>query len=312
MGDIELSFDWLAFTFPKQYLDTFYTFIDDKPVLLERGYRGYECSAMILSKGYVAWSVNNPKMNNTAHVSLSSQPLALFKKGDTGAVIDLMKWVLSIGGHFTRYDIAYDDKSGIVTVEDVNNAWDAGNRVTRFENKQYKEGKKGDVISEKSLHIGSMESLSFLRVYDKALEQGIEGHWTRFETVLKDELATAYAGLLVNAWEQGETFFSEICLGVLRGLIEFKDLHSDKNPCRRKPLSWWSGFVGDVKKVKVVRVKEQLTIEKIRDWIEYQVAPSLAVLKESNGLGHSDYMSMVYASGKKRLRASHLAMLQSG
>lgn len=307
--NIEISLGWLSCTFPAVYLKEFYALAGDTPIPLECGFRGYECSAMILGTGRVGWSLNRPE----AHIDLSAQALSLISGGDMDTIMELINWVFSVGGHLTRLDVSYDDRVGIVTIAEIESAVSCGDVVTRF----HKWRPDGDyeigspAVNGGTVYLGSRKSDVFLRVYDKAKEQGLENtHWTRFELQLRNESATQFARVLSDTYKKDRDLFAELALGILRGYVEFKDKNSDSNPSRRKPLDWWLKIVGDVKKVKVANVKTERTISKSVDWIDNQVAPSLAVLKKFYGARWPDLLNDFIEHGNSRLRALHLAMLK--
>lgn len=307
-ANIEISFGWLSCTIPAIHLQEFYTLVGDTPVPLEHGFRGYECSAMILGTGRAGWSVARPE----AHIDLSAQALSLIKGGHVDGILDVIDWTFEKGGHLTRLDISYDDRIGIVTVAEVERALSCGDVVTRW----HKWRPDGDyeigspAVDGGTVYIGSRKSDAFLRIYDKAKEQGLENtHWTRFEIQLRNDSATSLARLLCNA-KNDEDLFVELSLGILKGYIEFKDKNSDSNPSRRVCLPWWEKIVGDVSRVKASRVKSERTISNTVDWVERQVAPALAVVKDFYGLRFQDLLNDILRDGKSRWKAPHLAMLK--
>ena len=310
--NIEISFGWLSCTIPAIHLQEFYTLVGDTPVPLEHDFRGYECSAMILGTGRVGWFSVCSETKNHAHIDLSAQALSLIKGGDVHSIVDIMNWVFYKGGHLTRLDISYDDRIGIVTVAEVQRALSCGDVVTRSRkwrpDGDYEIG--NHAVDGGTVYIGSRKSDVFLRVYDKAKEQGLDNtHWTRFEIQLRNDLATSLARLLCNSGDD-EDLFIELSLGTLKGYIEFKDKNSDSNPSRRVRLPWWGKIVGDVSKVKASRVKSERTISSTVDWIERQVAPALAVTKDFYGFRFQDLLNDILRDGKSRWRAPHLAMLK--
>ena len=116
----------------------------------------------------------------------------------------LLKYLTTTTGvHLTRLDVAIDDKSGLVDLEEVRRCVDGGLIVSRF--------KSAYVIEKKSLatgkgfgvtvNFGSRVSDLMVRMYNKAAEQKQEsaGPWVRVELEAKDENASALASLLVGS-----------------------------------------------------------------------------------------------------------------
>jgi len=293
----EISLGWLSCTVPHDALRGFCELVEDNPVKLEVGFRGYEHSAMILGTGRIGWSTSRPE----AHIDLSAGALSLIEDGDIGAILAVIDWVFSVDGHFTRLDVSFDNRTGIVTVKEVEQALVSGDAVSywrkwnNFNGSQIglPAGAEGETV-----YIGSKKSRAFLRVYNKALEQNLEDtHWTRFELQIKDELATGIASVLLASWkDNGEKAFAEQALSLLRGFIEFKDKESDINPTRRAPLDWWTKLTEGADKVRITRVKTERSIEKTRQWLESQIAPSLGLIHDADG-GSFSWLNKITFAG---------------
>lgn len=303
----EISIDWLSLTVPRTSLNDFYNLFNEKPILLDKGFRGYQHSAIILSSGRIGWSEGREE----AHIDLSSTALALYQNGCIDKLFDLIAMVLDVNGHFTRIDIAYDDKYGLINISDVEDSLNNGDVVTRWKSKSKHSGSliEGNQSTGETLYVGSNKSNAKLRVYDKALEQKlIDTHWTRFELQLRDKYSTSCAREILNSFiVDGEKGVAEISLGILRGFIEFKDKASDLNPCRRTLLVWWDTFVQHYEKVKIALPKKERSIEKVKLWFEHQVGPSLSLIKEHDG--SLNWVNRIAFVSKKRLRPHQLAML---
>lgn len=307
---VELCFDYLSCSFPVEFLQQLYKNIEDSPILLGHGFRGYKSSGMLFGKGRVAWSDDRKE----AHLDMPAQALHYYTKGDTENVFNLIKWIYSVGGKLSRIDIAFDDRIGLVTMEQVETSVKNADWVSRARYFRVYDGgmKEGDeiVMKGKTVKIGSGSSQINLRIYDKAKEQGIEDqHWTRFELMLRDEAANGAISLLLNAYAQGTDTFALSAVGLLRGFCDFRDAQSDTNVTRRVLLKWWSDFVAAAEKLKIIRQKTIRNITKVVDWIERQVAPNLAVLKEFYGVGFPNLIQYLTFKGKERWRSVHETLL---
>lgn len=91
---------------------------------------------------------------------------------------------------FTRLDLAIDLRGKPIAIKDLVDDWQAGtlktiaHSMTRYTT-ETPEGANGETV-----YVGSRTSERFLRVYDKAAEQGHAGeHWTRIELELKGKYA---------------------------------------------------------------------------------------------------------------------------
>ncbi|WP_370618272.1 replication initiation factor domain-containing protein [Citrobacter meridianamericanus] len=100
----------------------------------------------------------------------------------------LHKWFTHIGVvKLARLDLCVDDFDGVFTVEHAysdfkNDAFYRG-RGRRIDSKK---GYKYTIGDEESLKIGSRKSLLYWRIYNKALELGLDLIWNRSEAELKD------------------------------------------------------------------------------------------------------------------------------
>lgn len=309
-SEIELCFDYLSCSFPAVCLEAVYKMLKDKPISLEYGFRGYKSSGMLVNSGRVAWSEGR----DDAHLELPSQALHYYTNGELEKVLDFIKCLYALGGKLSRLDVAYDDKIGIVTMKQVETAVRNSDWVSRARKFRVMEAgeKDGDdiVLAGKTVYIGSMMSKINLRIYDKAKERKLEEqHWTRFEMMSRDEAANGAANTLIEAYGQGIEKFSATAMGLLRGYCDFRDSKSDTNITRRVLLTWWSDFVKSAEKLKIVRQKVDRSIEKIVGWIEHQVAPNLAVVKEFYGVGYPGLMHYMTIKGKERWRSAHETLL---
>ena len=101
-------------------------------------------------------------------------------------------------GHFGRIDVAMDDRSGVIDIERIYASVVAGNCVSHFRKSRLIAGLDlgSGVETGKTICMGSRQSDTYLRIYDKAAEQRakekpVEGTWVRWEMEWKDERADA-------------------------------------------------------------------------------------------------------------------------
>lgn len=145
-----------------------------------------------------------------------------------------------------------------------------------------------------TLELGSRASERFLRVYDRRGP-------TRVELELKGEHARGAMSVLLAELEE----LPELALGVLRDFVDFVDASQDANVSRAPLLPSWESFVGAVDRIRlVVRGRVVPTIERVLEWVERQVAPTLAVYDR---LGYS--VPELLRLGRSRWRHRHRSML---
>jgi phage replication initiation protein len=235
----------------------------------------------------------------------------------TGVVVTWAGWsnllrrlTTTPGVHLTRLDVAYDDRAGLLSMERVKEYVDGGQVVSRFKSAYTVQKKTLNPDSGQArgltVNFGSRVSKVMSRFYDKAAEQGVEGHWVRCEIEAKDSHAMELAALLANCpgGEEGA-----VVAGVLRHYISFRERsEGDTNRSRWPESQWWLAFLGAVEKVRLAVGAPARTWEKTRAWVEQQVAPALAVLR-LGAYSWEELLGDLLDSGENRLKPRHHKMV---
>lgn len=185
------------------------------------------------------------------------------------------------GSNVSRVDVACDDHDGALDmdliIEKVQNN-EVNSRMTKRSLNRSWDGlyKNGDTA-----YIGSSKSEFRIRIYDKALEQGIKGHWVRVEMVIRGKNANSF----VHQAAQGAVF-GQLAAQVLNDKFLFIE-RDDTNISRCSVCSWWLDFVETLETLHLVtRPELDLVVNRIDRWVRGQVAPSLAVLAQTYGIEH--------------------------
>lgn len=124
---------------------------------------------------------------------------------DTALTYRVMERAYEQGWHCTRIDIAADLRDTGVTVQDIYYA---------HSKEQPKERKKKTFITSArgdTFTLGSRQSNKYLRVYDKAAEQGLSEDWIRVELEYKGDTAPTALKLARNG--------AHNCVGDLVGFL---------------------------------------------------------------------------------------------
>lgn len=212
------------------------------------------------------------------------------------------------GVNITRLDAAIDDRKGLVDLERVQQCIDTGLVVSRFKS-AYGINKQSLSTGEgcgKTINFGSRVSNLMVRMYNKAAEQKLDTgeHWTRVEVEAKDENAVALAMALAEA---GAHEAGSVVAGVLRNYLTFRERSdTDTNKSRWLVVAWWDEFLQGVAALRLAVAKQEPTLERLRAWVEKQVAPTLALLfdREVGCYGRS-LLDVLVAGGVERLRPKH-------
>jgi len=184
--------DWLRFTFSD--LAIMQDFCEAFALAQQPGTpTGFYNSAITLSSGGVrvgdvCWHTTEPRQR--VQFTFTGRDLDHWRAADTiGA---LMAYVVLMGGRFTRIDVAIDIlDSPSVLAETLARDAELGHMTTHAKTMSVIRGVR-DGIKGTTLYVGNRQSEKFLRVYDKAAEQGIPGLlWTRIELEMKGDYARA-------------------------------------------------------------------------------------------------------------------------
>lgn len=133
--------------------------------------------------------------------------------------------------------------------------------------------------SHDTIYVGKKrQSDRFLRIYDKAVEQGLfDVKWLRFEFQMQNENATSFYLNLVECFGD----WSSCYYGVLNDYLRFTADANDKsvNSTRLKTASWWQEFLDTMLKLKQLYLPgSAYTATRLIKYVERQVSSSLKTL----------------------------------
>lgn len=205
------------------------------------------------------------------------------------------------GSNVSRLDIACDDRSGALDMDTIIEKVQHNEINSRMTQRSVLVSWDGLFKNGATVYIGAPSSAFRLRIYDKALEQGIHGHWVRVEMVLRSGNANSF----VHHVAQGEPVG---CLAaqVLNDKFSFIE-KDDSNISRCSMCSWWADFMEDLRSLQLTsRPEVQYSVARIDRWIVDQVAPSLAVLVETFGTQH---LLEIALTAKERLTDYQKALI---
>lgn len=232
---------------------------------------------------------------------------------DATVFSDLLRDISS-RGHVTRLDLAVDDIGAhYYTLSDLDNKLSNRLYVSKFRKwKKLVEFGNGSDITGYTIYMGSRVSSVMLRVYDKQLEQNkqlgqanqplILYPWVRWELELKDDRAQ----MAVNTLSQGDSI-NAVTVGILSNYLRI--ISPDASRCERCSIDpVWSAFVGDVLKLSLYKAPKPRTIDDTKNWLDRQVASSLAAVVIADG-GDSSFIHYLLNSGAMRLSNHHRNMI---
>lgn len=152
-------------------------------------------------------------------------------------------------------------------------------------------------MDEEVIYLGSEKGDRFLRIYNKALEQGIEDKkWLRFEMQLRNDCATsAYLNFVKYAGDIGKVY-----KGILRDYIRFTTKSVDSvgstHSGRLETCRWWLELLSNVEEIKQLYLPGiEYNIGTLYRYLDHQVA---STLKTVVALHHGDLSRLIEAIEK--------------
>lgn len=276
--------DWLAFTLPSGSVKDTMHMLGGDWTKSETGFRGYPASWISAGagRGIGKLGTRAPRASLEVHVDLSAGIVAPWPSGKVRMVL---QWIMRQEGHLTRLDCALDDRTSLVPLSTIKHAIGAGQRVTRADRMQSISSRSihTDTPSGETLYLGSPQSQTLLRIYDKRLElqskerEDWQDYGIRWELELKKDRAQV-CGQVLSYLE--ETDWLEFMVGVLQGYVDFRATTRDEEEefrYRAPLLDWWLLLTDGFKKGRLVVEKEAQTLLKVKRWVSQSVAPMLAV-----------------------------------
>lgn len=301
---LEIIIDWLQFTSkdPSPINTIIHVLrLDVKSFIeLPKGKLGYK-RQMMYDNITVLFEGND---DMGTHVILSGKGCRTFERNEP--IISLIERIKEYENKCTRIDIAIDDKEGnIIDLKKITHDIKNANVVSKWKTslERTKRNLKDGQIVGKTIEIGSRSSELFLRIYDKAMEQKIDGKWARMEVEVKGRKAVN----LQNRLTIGNV--GEIATGLINNYIRIVQPNKkDVNKSRWETKPYWKKIINTTEKVSLSQKKEDATLEDIEKWIEKQVAPTLATIVMAKG-GDMEYIYDQLGKGSKRLKAKHRSII---
>ena len=196
--------------------------------------------------------------------------------------------------HVARIDIAGDDKEEkILDIDQIRDLSMKGYYVCKSKvlpDVRYKRTEE--------VYFGSPKSDRLLRIYNKALEQGLpDEHWIRVEFQLRNDNALSF---ILN-WAShpiGQTF-----AGVLINYLRFLDpdqiddidaVKRNFNACRYPTVDWWDRFVSGASALSQIYLPApEYTLDRIERYIKHQTMSSLKTYLIAHGHDLNELMALL-------------------
>jgi DNA relaxase NicK len=246
--EISYCYDWVSATMPQHnvgYLEQSLVLGAELDAKDDAAKNGYDRSNRYESGAVVMWSSTREDMG--IHLVLSGSCLKWMHEHGQDSQKALM-WVNKLGGRVSRIDLAIDVKNSGLNMVDVCKP----NRLPyKGRGRTPKLTPVGDEEDGWTVYIGSRSSDKFLRIYDKALEQGDKNaDWIRIELECKG-LVAHYLGETLSKGDVSAAYAiaSQLCSAMVNfktpvwnaALSERRVEISIPKPSSRDTLAWLVG-----------------------------------------------------------------------
>ena len=208
-------------------------------------------------------------------LELSGQGCRTFESLGNGNYERLWKFVLAGYGNITRLDVAYDDHTGILPMDELFADSYAGSYVSKSDSFDFQYSNKG-----KTIYHGSEKSEIRLRIYDKGKERHCEEgtHWIRAEFQLRRDRAKRFLELDGTYGER----FAGIMLNYLRYV---EPTPEDQNKWRWPLKKYWADFLGDANRISLyVKPGMEYNLDRLDNYVFRQAGNAIDTAVEIYGV----------------------------
>lgn len=241
MDDAILLYDWLSFTTKRQDPQYIVTLLglEDVPWETTKGARGYRDRLY-----FNCISIHfNGRPDMGVWCELSGQGCRAFESLSTleNKWDDLFSAITVNNMNITRLDVAFDDHSGMLDIDEIIQDTRYQQYVSRSDYWEIVESSKGQ-----TLQFGSPQSDVLIRIYDKARERNCPAgeHWIRCELQLRRDRAIAFTKLGLPI---GQSF-----CGVVINYLRFVEPDAlDSNKWRWPIKPYWGEFLCYAEKIRL-------------------------------------------------------------
>lgn len=298
-NNTRIIIDWLQFTLLRDDgLEVIFRILKLNPAdfeKLDKGGLGYK--DQLINNNIRIYYNGNPGMG--VNTSISGKGCRYMESQNINLWSLVFRLERSDKINITRLDLALD--TSVKLIDKIRAKIDKKEYISKSRSISYICKSGSTSTRTETIYIGSRSSDLMIRIYDKAVEQGLEEiDWERWEIVLKKDKIKEAIPLLKKDISQT---FKDILYTYFRPV---KEVLSNKS--RSKVCDWYLKFLGKVEKVSLYKDPEQKTIEDKWAWVEKQVAPTLALL--SLAFENTDFLSGLALGNTERIKQKDLELVK--
>ena len=232
-----ILFDWLTFTSKCDGISSLISLLGLESVTFEelpRGRNGYK--SMMTWEGISILSDGREDMG--VCVDMSGKGCRTFETYSSSSWDDLFSCILDDDYNISRLDVALDDHSGLLDIDLLRDDTDLHHYISKSRKWMVQYGSDGCTI-----YHGSQQSNMLIRIYDKAAEKQVDGHWIRVEMQMRDEIAVGFLSGMSGG-------LGDHACGVLNNYLRYVEPAEGQNMSRWPMTPYWAKFTNEMQAVR--------------------------------------------------------------
>ncbi|MDD4154782.1 MAG: replication initiation factor domain-containing protein [Bacilli bacterium] len=248
-----------------------------------------------------------------------------------GSWIDLLSLCLKNGGICTRIDVAIDDFTGKISVNEIK--YRIFHHLYSMPMKSWKKFGTPEVLSEgienqdKEAEVIDSCNEGFtadfgtkyskqLSIYNKRAERMSKEYavfvksWIRYEGRFFKDSAVSAVNLVLSSLESNT--FSSVVSGLIRGLVEFKEVNGYSHLDRSRAPIWkkWEAMLGFVEKITFVnQAKIESSLARKHEWLLEYAGKTLVKAYIANPGAFDKLMAFIFNHAVEKLDNSDISSI---
>lgn len=219
---------------------------------------------------------------------------------------DFLERVCRYKVNFPRIDLAIDDRKPYLNIPTLIQRTKEGLLSSKMREIDFHDSGelKEEVFQSKggSLYIGSTVSNLRIVFYEKGYEQSkkygteLDENWNRYELRFKQETAVSVVHELIKYQD-----VAKLVMEVLNSKVRFLEKPTDSMTVRKRlypTYEAWAELMRGIGKVKLTMQPQKKSLQKVWDWLETYVAPSLKLFSELGKIEKKDYIGDLIENGE--------------
>lgn len=219
---------------------------------------------------------------------------------------DFLARVCKYDVNFPRIDLAIDDKKPYLHIPELIRLTKEGLLSSQLRSiSEYSSSELNEetlIHKGNTLYLGSNSSDFRLVFYEKGYEQAekygkeVDTDWNRYELRFRQERAVKAVQVLIQYRD-----VAQVALQVLNEKVRFLQKPENSTTTRKRLYPTyppWQVFMQDIGKVKLTMNPQKKTLERIWNWLNTYVSPSLKLFDVIGKAENKDYVRMLVENGE--------------